>query len=486
MSFERASQVDPVLEKRPGCPATVGHVLVVEDEAAIRLMLEEGLRDEGYDVTLVSTGEAAVAALRESPVHVVLTDLMLPTIDGLEVLKRVQAESPDTACIVMTGYGTVEQAVHAMKAGALDFVTKPLSIDAVVVLIKKALEMQRLRQENALLKRTVRDKYRFDNLVGASEAMREVLDFVEKVADSDSTVLIQGESGTGKELLARMLHFNSLRRERPLVPMNCGAIPENLLESELFGHEKGAFTGAINVRIGRFEMASGGTLFLDEVGELSPQLQVKLLRVLQERAFERVGGTKTIRADVRIIAATNQDLEQLVEEGKFRKDLFYRLHVIPITTPPLRARRLDIPLLIDHFLSVFNTAKGTAVSGVEPAAMDSLLRYNWPGNIRELQNLVERVVILKKSGMITVTDLPEKILQSKPVPAERGEDLDEFSTEGIDLMEALEQYENRLIRGALRQANGVTSRAAQLLRLNRTTLVEKLKRKGLDAKQVAS
>jgi transcriptional regulator with GAF, ATPase, and Fis domain len=332
----------------------------------------------------------------------------------------------------------------------------------------------------------VRDKYRFDNLVGTSDAMREVLEFVEKVADSDSTVLIQGESGTGKELLARMLHFNSFRRERPLVPMNCGAIPENLLESELFGHEKGAFTGALNVRIGRFEMAHGGTLFLDEVGELSPQLQVKLLRVLQERSFERVGGTKTIRADVRIIAATNQDLEQLVDEGKFRKDLFYRLHVIPITTPPLRSRRADVPLLIDHFLSVYNTAKGTAVAGVEPAAMDSLLRYGWPGNIRELQNLVERVVILKKAGMITVTDLPEKILQAKPAPIDRLEPAEEISSDGVDLMEALEQYENRLICGALRQANGVTSRAAQLLRLNRTTLVEKLKRKGLDAKQVAS
>ncbi len=486
MSFERASQVDPVIEKRPVCTATLGHVLVVEDDPAIREMLDEGLREEGYDVTIVSTGEAAVAALRETPVHVVLTDLMLPSIDGLEVIRRVQAENPETACIVMTGYGTVEQAVQAMKAGALDFVTKPISLDTVSVLIKKAVEMHRLRQENVLLKRTVRDKYRFDNLIGTSDAMREVLEFIEKVADSDSTVLIQGESGTGKELLARMLHFNSFRRERPLVPVNCGAIPENLLESELFGHEKGAFTGAVNVRIGRFEMAHGGTLFLDEVGELSPQLQVKLLRVLQERSFERVGGTKTIRADVRIIAATNQDLEQLVEEGKFRKDLFYRLHVIPITTPPLRARRLDIPLLIDHFLSAFNASKGTAVSGVEPAALDCLLRYGWPGNIRELQNLVERVVILKKSGMVTVSDLPEKILQCKPAPVERLEAAEDISSDGIDLMDALERYENRLIRGALRQANGVTSRAAQLLRLNRTTLVEKLKRKGLDAKQAAS
>jgi DNA-binding NtrC family response regulator len=486
MSFERASQVDPLIEKRAACGSGRGHVLVVEDEAAIRDMIEEGLRDEGYEVTLVPDGESAVAVLRDTPVQVVLTDLMLPSMDGLEVLRRVQTESPETACIVMTGHGTVEQAVLAMKAGAMDFVTKPIQLSTVAVLIKKAMDVQRLRQENLLLKKTVRDKYRFDNLIGTSDAMREVLEFVEKVADSDSTVLIQGESGTGKELLARMLHFNSFRRDRPLVPVNCGAIPENLLESELFGHEKGAFTGAINVRIGRFEMAHGGTLFLDEVGELSPQLQVKLLRVLQERSFERVGGTKTIRTDVRIITATNQDLEQLVDDGKFRKDLFYRLHVIPITMPPLRDRETDIPLLVDHFLTLFNASKGTAIRGTEPAAMDYLLRYGWPGNIRELQNLVERVVILKKSGMITVADLPEKILQSRPVPAAVSDAAFEFTAGGVDLVEAIERYENRLIREALRQANGVTSRAAQLLRLNRTTLVEKLKRKGLDAKQAAS
>lgn len=486
MSFERASQIDLLSEKRAACGSGVGHVLVVEDEAAIRDMIEEGLREEGYEVTLVPDGESAVAVLRETPVQVVLTDLMLPSMDGLEVLRRAQTESPDTACIIMTGHGTVEQAVLAMKAGAMDFVTKPFHMDTVAVLVKKAMDVQRLRQENLLLKKTVRDKYRFDNLIGTSDAMREVLEFVEKVADSDSTVLIQGESGTGKELLARMLHFNSFRRERPLVPVNCGAIPENLLESELFGHEKGAFTGAINVRIGRFEMAHGGTLFLDEVGELSPQLQVKLLRVLQERSFERVGGTKTIRTDVRIITATNQDLEQLVDDGKFRKDLFYRLHVIPITMPPLRDREPDIPLLVDHFLTIFNASKGTAIRGTEPAAMDYLLRYGWPGNIRELQNLVERVIILKKSGMITVADLPEKILQSRSLPSAVSDAAFEFTAGGVDLVEAIERYENRLIREALRQANGVTSRAAQLLRLNRTTLVEKLKRKGLDAKQAAS
>ena len=485
MNSERAGQVEIPTERRD-LSAARAHVLIVEDEPAVRGLLEEGLREEGFEVSVGGDGETALRVLRETPIQVLLTDLMLPNMDGLEVLRRAILESPETACIVMTGYGTIERAVCAMKAGAFDFVTKPIQIDAVSLVIRKALEVQRLRQENLLLKRTVRDKYRFDNLVGNSESMQAVLEFIEKVADSDSTILVQGESGTGKELLARMLHFNSFRRDRPLVPVNCGAIPETLLESELFGHEKGAFTGAVSGRMGRFEMAHGGTLFLDEISELSPQLQVKLLRVLQERCFERVGGTKTVRVDVRIIAATNQDLERLMDEGKFRTDLFYRLHVIPVTTPPLRERVTDIPLLVEHFLHRFNAMKGTAVTGVDPDAMQCLLRYAWPGNIRELENLVERVVILRKSGTLSVSDLPEKILQSRHNAPDRGEAIAALGESGVNLVEALDRYENRLIREALKQANGVTSRAAQLLQLNRTTLVEKLKRKGLDAKQVPS
>ena len=296
-------------------------------------------------------------------------------------------------------------------------------------------------------------------------------------------MLIQGESGTGKELIARMLHFNSMRRDRPLVPVNCGAIPENLLESELFGHEKGAFTGAAHTRLGRFELAHGGTIFLDEVGEMSLPLQVKLLRVLQERCFERVGGTRTINVDVRIIAATNQDLEQAVQEKRFRQDLFYRLHVIPIHIPPLRDRRSDIPLLVNHFVAQFNDLRHTDIAGVEADALARMGEYDWPGNIRELENMIERLVVLKKKGWITMSDLPErtlKVVASKA--AEPQEQFIRFSEDGINLTKELEHYENRLIGEALRKANGITSRAAQLLQLNRTTLVEKLKRKGFDPK----
>jgi len=463
------------------------HVVVVDDEASVRETLRDFLTEEGYRVTAVADGQAAVQAVREEPTQVVLTDLRLPGMDGLEILEEVQQFNAQVACIVMTGYGTIEQAVKAMKGGAFDFITKPVQFDAVSVVIRKALSFQQLRQENLMLRKAVKERYRLQHMVGASEAMRSLHEFVEKVADSDSTVLIHGESGTGKELVARMLHFNSLRRDRPLVPVNCGAIPENLLESELFGHEKGAFTGAVTTRMGRFELAHGGTLFLDEVGEMSPTLQVKLLRALQERAFERVGGTKTVRVDVRIIAATNQDLEQAVLEKRFRKDLYYRLNVIPVLMPPLRERQSDVPLLVEHFLQEFNESKGTSVTRVDPEAMAALTRYSWPGNIRELQNLIERLVILKKTGQITLADLPEKTRQGPPAsrPAEATaaalEAID-FNGAGLDLVKELEHYENRLILEALRQTNGVTSKAAQLLRLNRTTLVEKLKRKGLDAK----
>jgi DNA-binding NtrC family response regulator len=370
-----------------------------------------------------------------------------------------------------------------MKAGAFDFITKPFGPDTVSLIVKRAIEVLKLKQENHLLRKAVRDQYRFEHLVGTSAPMRRVLDFVEKVADSESTVLITGDSGTGKELIARMLHFNSMRRDRSLVPVNCGAIPENLLESELFGHEKGAFTGAAHTRLGRFELAHGGTLFLDEIGEMPLALQVKLLRVLQERCFERVGGNKTIHVDVRIIAATNQNLEQAVAERRFRQDLYYRLHVIPIEVPPLRERRSDIPLLVNHFIERLNDQRKTEIAGMEPEALARLIEYEWPGNIRELENLVERSVVLKKKGWIAVADLPERLAKAAPAqPADQSEHFIRFNDEGINLTKELEQYENRLIGEALRKANGVTSRAAQLLQLNRTTLVEKLKRKGFDAK----
>lgn len=458
------------------------HILIIDDDQAVREVLEETLTNEGYAVSVAEDATSGVQMVKDHPVQIVVTDFQLPDFDGLEVIDRISRIDAKIIPIVMTGFGTVECAVQAMKAGAFDFITKPFDPETVIVIVRKAVEFQRLRQENHLLRKAVRDQYRLEQLIGVSEPIRQVLDFVEKVADSDSTVLIQGESGTGKELVARMLHFNSSRKDRPMVPVNCGAIPENLLESELFGHEKGAFTGAANTRMGRFELANGGTIFLDEVGEMSLPLQVKLLRVLQERAFERVGGTRTIQVDVRIVAATNQDLEKMVEERRFRQDLYYRLNVIPIVTPPLRERRSDIPLLVEHFLTRFNDTKHTHVTGFAPETMSLLAAYDWPGNIRELENMVERLVVLKKQGQLTMADLPEKIRHKAVRPSEMKEQFIRFTEDGIHLSNEVEQYENQLIVEALRKANGVTARAAQLLHVNRTTLVEKLKRKGFDAK----
>lgn len=455
------------------------HVLIVDDDSAVRDVLQEALMQEEYNVSTAEDGAAAIQAVKESVVHIVITDFQLPDIDGLAIIDRLAKFDAKIIPIMMTGFGTIETAVRAMKSGAFDFITKPFDLEAVAVVVRRAAEVLRLRQENHLLRKAVRDQYRLEQMIGASEPIRHVMEFVQKVADSDSTVMIQGESGTGKELVARMLHFNSLRKDRPLVPVNCGAIPENLLESELFGHEKGAFTGATHARMGRFELANGGTIFLDEIGEMSLPLQVKLLRVLQEREFERVGGNRTIHVDVRIVAATNQDLETLVEEKRFRKDLFYRLNVIPIVIPPLRERRSDIPLLIDHFLTRFNQTKHSEVSGLGPDALHLLTEYDWPGNIRELENMIERLVVLKKHGVLSIEDLPEKICR-RSSGTELKEQFIRFSEDGINLSREVEQYEKHLIMEALRKANGVTSRAAQLLQLNRTTLVEKLKRRGVD------
>lgn len=456
-------------------------VLVVDDEPYIRELLNEILTGEGYQVRCVHDGLTAVQTVRSTPPDVVLIDLQMPGLDGLQVLEQILQIAPATVAIMITGYGTIDAAVKAMKAGAFDFLTKPFSAETAAVVVKKGLEFQRLRHDHQRLRKAMQEHYRREYLVGDCEAMRGVLDFVEKVADSDSTVLIQGESGTGKELVARMLHYQSSRRDRPLIPVNCGAIPEHLLESELFGHEKGAFTGASHTRLGRFELAHGGTIFLDEVAELPLPLQVKLLRVLQERSFERIGGTKTITVDVRVIAATNQDLEQAVRDKRFRHDLYYRLNVIPISIPPLRERRSDIPLLVKHFIDRFNQTKQTTIEGVQPDVMNALVAYSWPGNIRELENMIERLVVLKKSGTITVADLPDKIAPQAHATMAT-ESYVHFSAQGINLVKELDQYETRLIAEALRQAKGITSRAAQLLHLNRTTLVEKLKRKGLDAK----
>jgi DNA-binding NtrC family response regulator len=390
----------------------------------------------------------------------------LPDIDGLEIIDRLAKLDAKIIPIMMTGFGTIETAVRAMKSGAFDFITKPFDLEAVAVVIRKAAELLRLRQENHLLRKTVRDQYRLEQLVGTSEPIQQVMEFVRKVADSDSTVMVQGESGTGKELVARMLHFNSLRKDRPLVPVNCGAIPESLLESELFGHEKGAFTGATHARMGRFELANGGTIFLDEIGEMSLPLQVKLLRVLQEQEFERLGSTRTIRVNVRVVAATNRDLTQLVEDQKFRSDLYYRLKVFPITVPALRERAEDIPLLVRHFAQKFAQRMKKRIETIPSEAMRALQFYPWPGNVRELENFLERAVILS-SGTELFVQLSEL---KRPLNAVNGS------------ISTLEEAEREHILKALRDSSwtiGGSSGAAAKLGMKRTTLQSKMQKLGI-------
>jgi DNA-binding NtrC family response regulator len=457
-------------------------VLVVEDDESLQNLLRSLLSQKGCEVRIVGSGQEAIRVAQEIPVHVLLTDLKLPDIDGLVVLERILKIDSKVIGIVMTGYGSIDCAVKAMKAGAFDFLTKPFENEVFVATIDRALEAYRQRERGLSSRKAVSGQYQMEQFIGTSEPVNRVLKFVAKVADHGSTVLIQGESGTGKELVARMLHFNSGRKDRPLIPINCGAIPENLLESELFGHEKGAFTGAVQTRIGRFESAHGGTIFLDEIGELSLGLQVKLLRVLQERSFERVGGTKTINVDVRIVAATNQDLEEAVRQKRFREDLYYRLNVIPVTIPPLRERRSDIPELVNHFLAKLSHGKQRAATGCSPEAMARLMEYHWPGNIRELENMVERLAVMSCSETIEASDLPDRLPRPLAAVEETTARFISFSDQGVNLSREIEQLENRLIVGALRQANGITTKAAQLLQVNRTTLIEKMKRKGFSLK----
>ena len=453
-------------------------ILLVDDDADIRETMVTLLTMNDYSVTSVADGQSAIEEVKKEKFNIVITDLMMPKMTGIDVIKNLKAIDPDLQCIVITGYATVSTAVDAMKAGAYDYLMKPFNGTEVLMLLKRVMELQDLQAENSQLKRTLHQRYGYENLIGSSEGIQKVCSLIEKVAETDSTILILGESGTGKELVARTIHYNSPRKNKPLIPINCGAIPETLLESELFGHEKGAFTGASTTRIGRFELADGGTIFLDEIGDMSPTLQVKLLRVLQQREFERVGGVRTIKVDVRIIAATNIDLEHAVHEGKFREDLYYRLNVIPVVIPPLRERADDIPLLMDHFLSHFNKTKKRDIKGFSPAAMDILISYPWPGNIRELENLVERLIILKGNGTICPDDLPEKFI-SHTLNNEGALHITLPET-GVNLKDVVEEFENNLILQAMQKAQGVKNKAAQLLSLNRTTLVEKLKKKKLD------
>ncbi len=465
-----ATSDSPVLQ-------TGAQILLIEDEMDVRSSIKAQLEDEGHHVVETETGKEALALSESSQFDIVLTDVMLPDVNGIELVQHLNQLSHHPVTIVMTGYGSVEMAVQAIKAGAFDFLSKPFSVDVLSATVASALRVKSLRDENVELKKTVKGQFSFGKLISTSQVMKDVFRLVECVADTDSTVLILGESGTGKELIAQTIHFNSTRRRGNLIPVNCGAIPEALLESELFGHEKGAFTGAVASRVGRFELASGGTIFLDEIGDLSPPLQVKILRVLQERTFERVGGTRTYKSDARVIAATNQDLESLVVAKQFREDLFYRLNVVPVLVPPLRQRIEDIPLLLQHFIKLFNDRRQAELAGVTDEALELLCEYPWPGNVRELGNIVERIAILKRRGFIEPQDLPEKI---RRLPSEHLSTMPAaIPVGGMDLSRAVEEFENRLILEALERTNWVKSKAARLLQINRTTLIEKLKKKSL-------
>lgn len=458
-------------------------ILVIEDDRAQREALQEILQQEGYELETAPDGETGLRRLQEHGFDLVLTDVSLPGVGGLDILKFLVDHQPHCLCIIITGYATVKNSVDAMRQGAYDYLPKPVDPQELRLVVNRALEHQRLQQENLHLKKQLFKRFGFSNIIGTSEPIAQLFELIRKVADTDSTVLLLGESGTGKELIARALHFNSHRRQGNLVAVNCAAIPEELLESELFGHERGAFTHAIKTRIGRFEQASGGTIFLDEVADMSPGLQVKLLRVLQDRSIERIGGVKSIKVDIRVIAATNQDLEALVRQGNFREDLYYRLNVIPIRVPPLRDRVADIPLLVAHFLQEFSQKKKKPPKRLSPQAMELLIRYPWPGNVRELENLVERLVILTEGDVVEVKDLPQRFRESARLGPEV-ESID-FPEQGLNLPQALQDFERRLILRALERSNWVKSRAAQLLNLNRTTLIEKMKKQQIVTPETA-
>ena len=451
------------------------HLLLVEDEGPLRMAVAEQLTDRGYDVVQAETGEQALDALAEFAFDIVVTDLRLPGVDGTAVIEAAVERYPDIIAIVVTGYGTVRDAVEIIKRGATDFVTKPFQFDELRHALETALEGRRLKSENAWLREQLQQRYSFEGIVGRSPAMEKLFQLLQSVAPSASTIMISGETGTGKEVVARAIHHASPRRGHRCVAINCSAIPEHLLEAELFGHVRGAFTGAIGTRQGRIEQAHRGTLFLDEVGTMSMALQVKLLRVLQEREFERVGDSQTIRVDVRIIAATNADLGRMVADGTFREDLYYRLNVIPVVLPPLRERREDIPLLVQHFLQKFCAELERPVMTVSQAALRCLMAFGWPGNVRQLENAMERAVALSGGRtQVELSDLPSDIQRATADDAMAGSVV--LPEGGLDFEQFMTGIEREVIRRALERTNGNKAAAAQVLNLKRTTLVEKLKR----------
>ena len=449
------------------------HLLFIDDEATLRGLMAERLTERGFEVVEADSGERALELLDQFAFDIVITDLRLPGIDGSRVIEAARERYPGIVAIVITGFGTVKDAVDAIKRGASDFIAKPFQFDELMHVLQKAMEQRRLTTENAYLRSQLEERHQFGNILGHSRPMQKLFHLLETVARSNSTILITGETGTGKEVVARAIHHNGARKSQRFVALNCSAIPETLLEAELFGHVRGAFTGAVGARQGRFEQAHKGTLFLDEVGTMSTALQMKLLRALQEREFERIGDSQTIKVDVRVIAATNSELSKMVAEGTFREDLYYRLHVIPIQLPPLRERRDDIPVLVKHFLEKF--APGTAMQ-VSQGAMRALMAYQWPGNVRQLENAIERAVALGAGRReIAITDLPAEV-QTTPETTETP--FVDFPDSGLDLPAYLAKIERDLIQRSLDRTGGNRNKAAELLRIKRTTLVEKLKRLG--------
>ena len=453
-------------------------ILVVDDEPIVCESCQRILQEEGYEVECTLSGKEAFDKMRENPFDIVITDLKMPGIDGMEVLKTFRKGYPDVIVIMITGYSTVETAVEAMKVGAFDYIPKPFTPDEVSVVVKKALEKRNLMLENVYLRQELQGKYGFHNIVGKSKKMQEIYRIIAKVAMTDSTVLIYGQSGTGKELIARAIHFNSPRREKPFVPVDCAVLSENLLESELFGHIRGSFTGAVTTKPGLFEVADGGTVFLDEVGNISLAIQAKLLRVLQEREFTPVGGTKAKKIDIRLIAATNKDLEKMIKDETFREDLYYRLNIVPIYLPVLRERQEDIPLLASHFLKKYSDEMGKSVKGFAPEAMKRLMRYPWPGNVRELENVVERAVVMTDEEMVRPEHLilPEQKAKEGveiQIPA-NSEELKEVKKHLRE--KAVEDVERVFIINALDRNHWNVTRAAEdvgMLRPNFQALMRK-------------
>lgn len=447
-------------------------ILILDDEKNYLLVLEALLSDAGYAVTSINDPEMALSYLEEAEVDVVITDMKMPKISGMEVLQQIKRSSPGIPVLIMTAFGSIESAVEVMKYGAFDYITKPFANDELLLSVHNAVELSKAHQQYRILQESLEERYNTHQIIGKSPAMRETLSIVDRVSASRSTVLITGESGTGKELVARAIHFSSPRKDEPFVAVNCMAFNAGVLESELFGHEKGSFTGAVAMRRGRFEQADRGTLFLDEIGELPPDLQVKLLRVLQERVFERVGGTEPVKVNIRIVAATNKDLVKMVEEGTFREDLYYRLNVVQIHIPPLRERREDIPLLVSHFIAQVASENGIPPKSFTQEAQNYLSGYEWPGNIRQLQNVIERCMVMIPRDVIDVDDLPPEIRDEE---SQFKSAVDLLPVE-LNLADTLDKIEAALIRRALVRADFVQAHAADLLGISRSLMQYKLKK----------